>query len=193
MKKALLIAVFFVLFGAGCATEAPQQTTNTTSTMATTAVLHTSMGDITVEFYGEASPKTVENFVKLAGEGFYDGTRFHRVIADFMIQGGDPLSKDPAAQMRWGTGGPGYRFDDEFNTHPLVQGSLAMANAGPNTNGSQFFIVTAPATPWLDGRHTNFGKVIDGMDVVMAIGTVATEGPDRPVEDVVLEKVEIIK
>lgn len=196
MKKFFILGAILVLAGMGCsnpATPAPQSSTQSMTTpVAQQAVLYTSMGEITVEFYGEDSPKTVENFVTLAKEGFYDGTRFHRVIKDFMIQGGDPLSKDLDAQARWGTGGPDYRFADEFNSHPLIGGSLAMANAGPNTNGSQFFIVTAAATPWLDGKHTNFGHVVKGMDVVLAIGAVETVAPvDRPVEDVVLERVEI--
>ena len=155
------------------------------------AIIKTSLGDIPLKFYNEDSPKTVANFAKLAKEGFYDGTKFHRVIKDFMIQGGDPLSKDDSMKSRWGTGGPGYRFNDEFNSHKLVRGSLAMANSGPNTNGSQFFIVTAEATPWLDGKHTNFGEVIDGMDVVDKIENVQTEGPDRPVEDVIIELIEL--
>ncbi len=155
------------------------------------ATFKTSMGDITVKFYKEESPKTVANFVNLAEDGFYDGVKFHRVIKDFMIQAGDPQSKDDSLKSRWGTGGPGYKFADEFNDKKLVQGSLAMANAGPNTNGSQFFIVTAESTPWLDGKHTNFGYVVDGMDVVMAINSVTTEGPDRPVEPVVINSIEL--
>lgn len=157
------------------------------------AVIKTSKGDIKVKFYGEDSPATVNNFLNLAKSGFYDGVRFHRVIKDFMIQGGDPLSKDDAMKARWGTGGPGYAFADEFNAHKLVKGSLAMANSGPNTNGSQFFIVTAPETPWLDGRHTNFGEVVEGMDVVTAIENSATEGPDRPVVDIAITGVELLK
>jgi len=157
------------------------------------AVIKTSKGDIKVKFYGEDSPKTVNNFLNLAKEDFYDGVRFHRVIKDFMIQVGDPLSKDVAMKARWGTGGPGFAFADEFNTHKLVKGSLAMANSGPNTNGSQFFIVTAPETPWLDGRHTNFGEVVEGMDVVTAIENSATEGPDRPVTDIAITGIELIK
>ena len=125
------------------------------------ATLHTNAGAIVVEFLDEDAPKTVENFRKLAADGFYDGLGFHRIIPDFMIQGGCPEGT--------GTGGPGYKFADEFNHHKDVRGALAMANAGPNTNGSQFFIVTTDATPWLDGKHTVFGEVIDGMDVVDAI------------------------
>jgi len=157
----------------------------------TEAVIKTSMGSITVKLYGGDSPKTVANFVKLVKDGFYDGTRFHRVIKDFMIQAGDPLSKDVAMKSRWGTGGPGYTFADEINTHKLVRGSIAMANAGANTNGSQFFIVTADATSWLDGKHTNFGEVVSGMDVVSKIEGVATEGPDRPVKDIVIESISL--
>ena len=123
----------------------------------TQATLHTSEGPIEIELFPEDAPKTVENFTKLAGDGFYDGLIFHRVIPDFMIQGGCPQGT--------GTGGPGYQFEDEFNDHKVVRGALAMANAGPNTNGSQFFIVTAEATPWLDGKHTVFGQVTSGQDV----------------------------
>ena len=148
-----------------------------------TAILHTNMGDITFELYRDASPKTVNNFLNLAEKGFYDGVIFHRVIKDFMIQGGDPDGI--------GTGGPGYKFEDEFNDKPLVRGSLAMANAGPNTNGSQFFIVTAPETAWLDGKHTNFGEVTDGMDVVLAIENVQTALGDRPLENIVIESIEL--
>jgi len=157
------------------------------------AVIKTNKGDIVVKFYGEDSPLTVNNFLSLAKDGFYNGTKFHRVINEFMIQGGDPLSKDDNMKARWGTGGPGYKFNDEFNNHKLVRGSLAMANSGPNTNGSQFFIVTTEATPWLDGRHTNFGEVVDGMDVVMAIEGVETDGSDKPISDVVINEIELKK
>ena len=156
------------------------------------AIIKTSHGSITVAFYGQDSPKTVNNFLKLAEEGFYEGTKFHRVIQDFMIQGGDPNSKTDNTAT-WGTGDPGYKFEDEFNQHKLVRGSLAMANSGPNSNGSQFFIVTAEATPWLDGRHTNFGYVVEGMEVIEAIEAVQTTGPDRPVEPVVVQTIEIIR
>jgi len=148
-----------------------------------TATLHTNHGAIEVELHDADASKTVENFRKLAGEGFYDGVIFHRVIPDFMIQGGDPTGT--------GSGGPGYQFEDEFNEHPVVRGALAMANAGPNTNGSQFFIVTADACPWLDGKHTVFGRVTGGMDVVDAIENVATGPGDKPREDVVIERVEL--
>src|SRR4029078_2529347 len=127
--------------------------------------------------------KTVENFTKLAGEGFYDGLIFHRVIPDFMIQGGCPEGT--------GTGGPGYKFEDEFNEHKVERGALAMANAGPNTNGSQFFIVTTDAAPWLDGKHTVFGKVTKGMDVVDTISELPRDARDKPHDDVVIESVSV--
>src|SRR5216110_4145880 len=136
----------------------------------TNATLHTNHGAIAVELYDEDAPKTVENFVKLARDGFYDGVIFHRVVPDFMIQGGDPTGT--------GTGGPGYTFEDEFNEHKVVRGALAMANAGPNTNGSQFFIVTADATPWLDGKHTVFGQVTNGMDAIDKIEGLPTDARD---------------
>jgi cyclophilin family peptidyl-prolyl cis-trans isomerase len=147
------------------------------------ATLHTSNGAVEVELFDADAPKTVENFRKLAGDGFYDGVIFHRVIPDFMVQGGDPTGT--------GSGGPGYTFEDEFNDHPVARGALAMANAGPNTNGSQFFIVTADACPWLDGKHTVFGRVTDGMDVVDAISQVETEAGDRPRETISIERVEL--
>ena len=176
------------------ATNTPLASTNTNPTPTVQnqqVIIKTNLGDITVELFTSDSPKTVENFITLAQSGFYDGTRFHRVIKDFMIQGGDPLSKDVSQKSVWGTGGPDYRFADEFNNHELVRGSLAMANAGPNTNGSQFFIVTAESTPWLDGKHTNFGQVISGMEVVDAIERVETEGPDRPISDVTILSIEL--
>jgi peptidyl-prolyl cis-trans isomerase B (cyclophilin B) len=156
------------------------------------AVIKTSMGDITVEFHSEDSPKTVNNFLNLAKIDFYNGTKFHRVMKDFMIQGGDPNSKSDD----WGThgiGGPGYKFPDEFNDHKLVKGSLAMANSGPNTNGSQFFIVTLTATPWLDGHHTNFGQVTSGMLVAEAIENVDVNGASHPLEDVTINSIELQK
>jgi cyclophilin family peptidyl-prolyl cis-trans isomerase len=139
-----------------------------------TAVIETNAGEIALELWPDKAPQTVGNFVGLARAGFYDGTTFHRVIRDFMIQGGCPLGT--------GTGGPGYTFADEINDEKLVGGVLAMANAGPNTNGSQFFIITASATPWLDGAHTGFGRVSGGQDVVAALGTAPTGRGDRPVE-----------
>lgn len=156
------------------------------------ALIKTNYGDIKVKFYATESPMTVNNFLYLAKEGFYNGVKFHRVIKDFMIQGGDPLSKE-ADKSVWGTGGPEYRFTDEFNNHKLVAGSLAMANAGANTNGSQFFIVTAPETPWLDGHHTNFGEVVAGMDVVKKIEATDTGVNDRPLVDVVISSIELSK
>ena len=142
------------------------------------ATLHTNHGRIELELHDVDAPKTVENFRKLAGDGFYDGVVFHR-----MIQGGDPTGT--------GMGGPGYTFEDEFNDHKVERGALAMANAGPNTNGSQFFVVTAEATPWLDGKHTVFGRVTNGMDVVDAISQVDTDASDKPREAVVIERVEL--
>jgi peptidyl-prolyl cis-trans isomerase B (cyclophilin B) len=147
------------------------------------AVLHTNHGPVELELHDEDAPKTVENFRKLAGDGFYDGVIFHRVIKDFMIQGGDPT--------RTGTGGPGYTFEDEFNDHKVVRGALAMANAGPNTNGSQFFIVTTAEAPWLDGKHTVFGRVTGGMDTVDSIEATETDGRDKPLADALIERVEL--
>ncbi|SRR5579871_1263347 len=149
----------------------------------TNATLHTNRGAIAVELFDEDAPKTVENFRTLAADGFYDGVIFHRVIPDFMIQGGDPTGT--------GTGGPGYTFEDEINDHKVVRGALAMANAGPNTNGSQFFIVTTGEASWLDGKHTVFGRVTDGMEVVDAISELETDARERPREDVVIERVEL--
>jgi len=149
----------------------------------TAATLHTNHGAIAIELFDEDAPKTVENFLKLARDGFYDGVVFHRIIPDFMIQGGDPTGT--------GTGGPGYTFEDEFNDHKVERGALAMANAGPNTNGSQFFIVTTAAAPWLDGKHTVFGRVTEGMDAVDTIEQVDTDGQDKPREPVVIERVEL--
>ena len=154
------------------------------------ATIKTNKGDIVVKFYEAESPITVNNFLVLAERGFYDDVKFHRVLKDFMIQTGDPNSKDdnPADD---GRGGPGYRFPDEFNSKKLVRGSLAMANSGPNTNGSQFFIVTTEATPWLDGRHTNFGYVVEGMDIVDAIESVKTNTAGYPAEPVVINSIEL--
>jgi cyclophilin family peptidyl-prolyl cis-trans isomerase len=147
------------------------------------ATLHTNAGPIELELHDADAPKTVENFRKLAGDGFYDGLVFHRVIKDFMIQGGCPEGT--------GTGGPGYQFEDEFNDHKVVRGALAMANAGPNTNGSQFFIVTTESAPWLDGKHTVFGRVAAGMEAVDAIEGTETGPGDRPVERQVIERIEL--
>jgi cyclophilin family peptidyl-prolyl cis-trans isomerase len=147
------------------------------------ATLHTNHGAIEVELFDDDAPKTVENFLKLARDGFYDGVVFHRVIPDFMIQGGDPTGT--------GMGGPGYTFEDEFNEHKVERGALAMANAGPNTNGSQFFIVTTEAAPWLDGKHTVFGRVTGGMEAVDSIERTDTDAQDKPQEPVVIERVEL--
>ena len=159
------------------------------------AILKTNKGDITVTLFPDHAPETVANFTGLAegtksydaGNGrsgpFYDGLGFHRIIEGFMIQGGCPLGT--------GTGGPGYTFEDEFNDNKIVRGALAMANAGPNTNGSQFFIVTTEAAPWLDGKHTVFGRVTDGMETVDAIESTPTGAGDRPVEPQVIERVEL--
>ncbi len=154
------------------------------------AVLETNLGTIKFKMFYKDAPKTCANFERLTEKKFYDGIKFHRVIKDFMIQTGDPNSRDDD----WsddGTGGPGYKFEDEINEHKLVRGAVAMANSGPNTNGSQFFIVTAKETPWLDGKHTVFGKVIKGMDIVDKIGNSETNKNDHPLKDIVVEKVYI--
>ena len=173
------------------------KTNNSSSTIQlpekiTSATITTNKGVIEIIFATD-TPETVKNFATLALSDFYDGTRFHRVMRDFMIQGGDPLSKEIANKNRWGTGGPGYTFDDEFHAYDtLPQGTLAMANSGPNTNGSQFFIVTAIAgTPWLIGKHTVFGHVTKGLDIALRIADMQTDGSDRPLQDVVVEKIEI--
>jgi cyclophilin family peptidyl-prolyl cis-trans isomerase len=147
------------------------------------ANMNTTLGTIGLEFFDDDAPKTVENFRKLASDGFYDGIIFHRVIPDFMIQSGCPQGT--------GTGGPGYTFEDEFNQHKVVRGALAMANAGPNTNGSQFFIVTVDSAPWLDGRHTVFGQVTAGMDAVDAIEALPTGAQDRPLDPASIESIEL--
>src|SRR5213083_2496913 len=150
-----------------------------------TATLHTNAGAVTVELFDDDAPKTVENFRKLSADGFYDGLVFHRVIPDFMIQGGCPQGT--------GTGGPGYTFEDEINDHKIVRGALAMANAGPDTNGSQFFIVTTEAAPWLDGKHTVFGQVREGMEAVDAIEATPTGAGDRPIDAQRIERVELAR
>jgi cyclophilin family peptidyl-prolyl cis-trans isomerase len=156
-----------------------------------TATIKTNMGDIIVEFYGKNSPFTVNNFLNLAKNGFYNKTKFHRIIKNFMIQGGDPNTRESKDVRTYGTGGPGYRFADEINNHKLIRGSLAMANSGPDTNGSQFFIVTKDSTPWLDGLHTNFGMVSSGMDTVDKIENIAVDENDRPITDIIIEKIEL--
>jgi peptidyl-prolyl cis-trans isomerase B (cyclophilin B) len=148
-----------------------------------TATMHTNHGPIQLELFDGDAPKTVDNFLKLSRDGYYDGLVFHRVIKDFMVQGGCPEGT--------GTGGPGYEFEDEINDHKVVRGALAMANRGPNTNGSQFFIVTTDAAPWLDGKHTVFGQVSAGMDSVDSIEGAPTGAQDRPLDDAVIERVEV--
>ena len=149
----------------------------------TSATIHTSEGPVQIELFPADAPKTVENFTTLVGSGFYDGLVFHRVIPDFMVQAGCPRGD--------GTGGPGYQFEDEQSGHPIVRGALAMANAGPNTNGSQFFIVTAEACPWLDGKHTVFGQVTEGQDIVDRISRAESDGRDRPVTPITIDRVEL--
>jgi cyclophilin family peptidyl-prolyl cis-trans isomerase len=213
MKKVIFFLALILILS-GCQTQETKSDTNTNSDLQAQkeaqykeqleklsqedllgqyngAILKTNLGDIKVKFYNGESPLTVNNFLNLAKKGFYDGTKFHRVISDFMIQGGDPNSKDDD----WsddGMGGPGYKFKDEINDYKLVRGSLAMANSGLNTNGSQFFIVTAESTPWLDGKHTNFGFVVEGLDVVEKIETVKTNATDHPQEDIIIKSIELI-
>ena len=155
----------------------------------TEALIKTSLGDIRIKLLEDKAPKTVENFVKLAKDNFYNNTKFHRIIPDFMIQGGDPLTKDDTAKGRWGTGGPGYKFADEPNDVKMVRGVVAMANSGPDTNGSQFFIITATETPWLQGKHTAFGEVVSGMDVIDKISAVPTDTRDVPLQPIVVQKI----
>jgi peptidylprolyl isomerase len=173
----------------GVGPEGPSITTNDNQNIMT-ATFHTNYGDFAVEF-NPNTPNTVANFVKLAKSGFYDGTKFHRVIAGFMNQGGDPFSKDDSMMSRWGTGGPGYQFADEIKPgNSNEPGTIAMANAGPDTNGSQFFI-NVGANSFLDDKHTVFGKVISGADVVMAINKVKTGEADRPIEPVIIQKIDV--
>jgi len=150
-----------------------------------TANIVTSMGTVKVDLFEKETPATVNNFITLAKKGFYDGLIFHRVIPDFMIQGGDPTGT--------GSGDPGYKFADEITGKPIVKGTLAMANSGPNTNGSQFFIVTATETPWLNNLHTNFGQVIEGQDIVDAISMVKKDSSDKPITPITIEKIEIVE
>jgi len=158
----------------------------------TTVTITTNKGVITLELFADKTPNTVANFIKLANSGFYDGTRFHRVIKGFMIQGGDPLSKDLSKKDQWGTGGPGYKFADEItagNNNDI--GTIAMANSGPDTNGSQFFINVANNS-FLNTKHTVFGKVTSGMDVVTTIENTPTYLPgqvDRPIDDMIIQKI----
>ena len=156
-----------------------------------TATINTNQGAITLELFDKDAPKTVENFTKLSNEGFYNGVKFHRVIKGFMIQGGDPLSKDDSAKGAWGTGGPGYTFEDEIHANNRnLTGTISMANAGPDTNGSQFFINVADNN-FLDTKHAVFGKVVDGMEVVTAIENTATEGSDVPVKDMIIDTITV--
>ena len=191
----LTIFLSFVLVLSGCQAKdtstTEESSTNQKKIKNTTATIKTNLGDIKIKFYNEDAPKTVENFTKLANSGFYDGIKFHRVIKDFMIQAGDPLTKNDSLKDRWGTGGPGYQFADEINNHKLVRGSLAMANAGPDTNGSQFFIVTIGSTPWLDGKHTNFGEVVSGIEIVDQIESVSANERGLPLEDIIITTIEI--
>ncbi len=163
---------------------------NMTQTKTQMVTMETNLGDIKLELYPDKAPKTVENFIKLAQSGLYDGTKFHRVIKGFMIQGGDPYTKGEDTSV-YGTGGPGYKFADEPNDLPMVAGMLAMANSGPNTNGSQFFIITASSTPWLVGKHTVFGKVISGMEVVTKIENSKVNENSLPTTPVVVNKVTV--
>lgn len=197
MKKTLVIILILAAIGglwyfyrnSGTGTGNESSAALAEASMNPTVTLKTNKGDIVIELFNDKTPTTAGNFLELAKVGFYNGTKFHRVIKDFMIQGGDPLSKNDSEMGRWGTGGPGYQFEDEINRHKIVRGVLAMANAGPGTNGSQFFIVTAPATPWLDGKHTVFGKVVKGMDVVDAIENTPTGAGDVPKTAVVVESI----
>lgn len=190
MNKILLIIIFIIIItGLFLFYPKNNQLVEQNNMETKKAIIETNLGNITLELLPSQAPKTVENFITLAQQGFYDGTRFHRVIKDFMIQGGDPLSKDLSQIELWGTGGPGYVFEDEINNVSLEQGVIAMANAGPNTNGSQFFIITAEETPWLQGKHTGFGKVIEGMEIVFDIENTETEINDRPAKDIIIQKI----
>jgi len=189
MKKSYIFLIFIILILLGGYFIFVQDREEEPTNMI--AILQTNFGEITIELFETQAPKTVENFVKLAESGFYDGVKFHRVISGFMIQSGDPLSKDNSLKSRWGTGGPGYAFADEIHINNRnVVGTIAMANAGPDTNGSQFFINTANNNS-LDPKHTVFGKVTAGMDVVVNIENSPTEGPDRPIDDIVIEGIRI--
>lgn len=190
--KFVVLAVFVLAIWAWYNSYARQRVQLTTLKENPMVTLQTNYGTVTLELFSEKAPKTVENFVALAKKGFYNGTLFHRVIKGFMVQGGDPLTKSfPANWGIHGTGGPGYQFADEFNDQKLVRGVIAMANAGPDTNGSQFFIITAPATDWLDGKHTAFGKVVSGMEVVDKIEQTKVNENAHPLEDVKIESVEV--
>lgn len=194
MKKLIGLLLFTLLvltgcaFGGGTAEKNMDYQEKTGEEVRSLATIETSMGAIKVRFFDSDAPKTVANFKKLADSDFYNGTTFHRVIPDFMIQAGDPNSRLEDRSLH-GKGGPGYVFEDEINEHKIIRGTMAMANAGPNTNGSQFFIVTAEATPWLDGRHTAFGEVVSGMEIVDKIEGVETDGADNPLEPITITSV----
>jgi len=194
MKKILTIVGLVIVLAliVFITSKIPSHQKNMIPTIGQQVILHTNLGDITLELFSDKAPKTVANFIKLTKSGFYDSTLFHRVIPNFMIQGGDPLTKQfPTDWSIHGTGGPGYSFADEPNDVKLMRGVVAMANSGPNTNGSQFFIITAPATDWLQGKHTAFGQVITGMDVVTKIEAVKTNTNDHPLEDIKIVSVEV--
>jgi len=198
MKKAyLLLLILSILILGGCSLAEEEKTEEEPFVQEKTmATIKTNYGNIKLELFFELAPKTVDNFVSLAESGFYNNTKFHRVIKGFMIQGGDPLTKDDSKKELWGTGGPDYMFEDEIHSeNHNIKGTIAMANRGvnvPNSNGSQFFINTADNN-YLDSMHTVFGKVVEGMDVVLAIEGVDVEGPNRPVENVVVKTIEIEK
>lgn len=209
IASVLTLAIAVVLMTAGCsAKESKPATEVAKATPAQKAVpapavpikivMKTNIADVAggmieMELYPDKAPKTVENFVKLAGQGFYDGLRFHRVVPGFVIQGGDPQTKDPAMKDAWGSGGPGYRFDDELVKGDYARGALAMANSGPNTNGSQFFICVSDLSGRLPKQYNYFGMVTKGMEVVDAIVARPRDQRDRPVEDVIMEKVTVVK
>lgn len=156
-------------------------------------LVKTTLGNIKIQLFEEATPKTVENFISLVKQDFYDGTIFHRIIANFMLQGGDPKTREQRDQKAvYGTGGPGYQFADEISEHKNVRGAISMANSGPNSNGSQFFLITTEATPWLDGIHSVFGEVVEGLDVVDKIEKVATDARDHPIDDIEIIDIEIL-
>jgi cyclophilin family peptidyl-prolyl cis-trans isomerase len=187
----IILLVGIVLLIGWAAGNSKNDNTNKIMTAKTeTVIVETNLGNIEIALLVDKAPKTVENFLKLCRSGFYDNTKFHRVIKGFMIQGGDPYSKGADTSV-YGTGGPGYKFADEPNDAPMVRGTLAMANSGPNTNGSQFFIITATSTPWLVGKHTVFGQVISGMEVVDKIENLKTDARDLPVTPAIVNKMTV--
>ncbi len=189
LGAALGVAVYF----AGLAKDSEREikSTHVDNLNAKKVTIKTNLGNIEIEMFADKAPQTVSNFLKLAESDYYNETKFHRVIKGFMIQGGDPLSKDDSLKNSWGTGGPGYAFKDEMSDEVMTRGAVAMANAGPNTNGSQFFIITAKETPWLVGRHTVFGRVISGMETVDAIENLKTDSADRPIEPAVIKDISL--